>query len=1051
MKKLTLLVCAVFSILIFVQAGRAQTTTAVLSGVVSDETSAVLPGAQVTVGNTATGVRRTVTTDSVGRFTASQLPPGPYEVTVTLAGFDTLVRQGITLTVGQEASLALSMRVGAVTEQVTVVGEAPLVNTSSSAVSGVVEEKRIEALPLNGRDFSQLPLVQPGVTAFRSGEETVSKGYGTRISMGGSRPDQTAWLLDGTSIHGISNFGTPGSAAGLMLGVDAVREFQVLTSNYSADLGGTSGGVVNMITKSGTNSFHGTLFEFLRNSSLDARNFYDQQDTPNDPRLPPFKRNQFGGSIGGPILRDKTFFFGTFEGVRKREEVTQTATVPSLAVHQTENVAASVRPYLDLWPLGDGAGNLSQEAPSPASEDYFAIRGDHQLTDKQSLFARFTFDQGSFTRPDALPITATSAETHTRYTTVQHDYILSPQFLMTTRIAYNRTWIHGDQAPLVDYPASLNILFPELGLLPLLRVPGYTTFGPAGNNLVNRVQNYYDFQEHLQYIRGGHSLRFGFQYDHLGSAKGIEIAGINGQFTWSSLQNFLADNRLSAFSALATGSDTYRSLVSHVFGMYFQDDWKLRPNFTLNLGLRYEPFTVPTEKHGRLSTMRDWLQDTAFTVGPLFQNPSKKNFSPRVGFAWDPQGDGTTAVRAGVGLFFVTLQGAHYILPSQKNPPFLGTTATVQGNLGSAVEDMARISPALLSLTTSSSSFPEIIQWDLNSSYEIKYNLAVERQLPGNLSVSAGYLGGRGIHLWREVDVNAPFPTEVDGRSFVAAGTPRPNPNVGVGTVRGSDAQSFYNALQLELKKRFSHGFQFQTSYTWSKNIDDSTTGVAGSDYTLGGVGYTSQPWSTKADRGLSSLHIGQTFVVNGIYEIPSPASSGLASTVLGGWQVASILTANSGAPFTVNVSGRNAPDASRSAGVQHPDLVAGRSFESIITGDPNGWFDPTAFVLPPLPPAGLSGGFYGNAGRNILLGPGLLNFDFSLQKNTALPISEASQLQFHANFFNLFNRSNFSNPRVDLSQVLNPATRAYIPRAGRITGTATNSRQLQFGLKLVF
>ena len=286
MKKLTLLVCAVFSILIFVQAGRAQTTTAVLSGVVSDETSAVLPGAQVTVGNTATGVRRTVTTDSVGRFTASQLPPGSYEVTVTLTGFDTLIRQGITLTVGQEASLALSMRVGAVTEQVTVVGEAPLVNTSSSAVSGVVEEKRIEALPLNGRDFSQLPLVQPGVTAFRSGEETVSKGYGTRISMGGSRPDQTAWLLDGTSIHGISNFGTPGSAAGLMLGVDAVREFQVLTSNYSADLGGTSGGVVNMITKSGTNSFHGTLFEFLRNSSLDARNFYDQQDTPNDPRLP---------------------------------------------------------------------------------------------------------------------------------------------------------------------------------------------------------------------------------------------------------------------------------------------------------------------------------------------------------------------------------------------------------------------------------------------------------------------------------------------------------------------------------------------------------------------------------------------------------------------------------------------------------------------------------------------------------------------------------------------------------------------------------------------
>lgn len=1044
MKKLSLLVCAVFSILVFVQVAQAQTTTAVLSGTVTDETGAVLPGAQVTVTNTATGVRRSVTTDAVGRFTASQLPPGSYELTVTQTGFDTLVRQGITLTVGQEASLTLSMKVGTVTEQVTVVGEAPLVNTSSSAVSGVVEEKRIEALPLNGRDFSQLPLVQPGVTAYRSGEETVSKGYGTRISMGGSRPDQTAWLLDGTNIHGISNFGTPGSAAGLMLGVDAIREFQVLTSNYSADLGGTSGGVVNMVSKSGTNAFHGTLFEFLRNNALDARNFFDRQDAPSDPRLPPFKRNQFGGSLGGRILKDRTFFFGTYEGVRKREEATSTAPVPSLAVHQTENVAASVRPYLDLWPLGDGNGTLSQESPNPASENYFAIRVDHQLTDKQSIFARFTFDQGSLTRPDALPITSVTAETNTRYTTIQHDYILSPTFLMTTRLSYNRTRLHGESVSLIDYPPSLNIFFPEFGLVPELRVPGYTTFGPAGNNLVNRFQNAYGFQEHLQYIRGSHSMRFGFEYNHLGSGKGIEIAAINGQFTWSSLQSFLADGRLSAFAALATGSDTYRSLLSHVYGFYFQDDWKVRPNVTLNLGLRYEPFSSPTEKHGRLSTLRDWLHDPAFTVGPLFDNPYKKNFSPRVGFAWDPQGNGQTAIRGGMGLFFVTLSGAHYILPSQKNPPFLGTTATVQGNLASAVSDMARISPALLSLTTSSSSFPEIIQWNLDPSYEIKYNFAVERQLPGDIAVSAGYLGGRGIHLWRNADVNDPIPTIVDGRAFIAPGTPRPNPNLGVGTVRNSDAQSFYNALQLELKKRFSRGFQLQTSYTWSKNIDDSTTGVAGSDYTLGGVGYTSQPWSTKADRGLSSLHIGQTFVVNGIYEIPSPASSGLASTVFGGWQVASILTANSGAPFNVNIAGRNAPDQSRNAGVQRPDLVAGRSFDSIVTGDPNGWFDPTAFVLPPA-------GFYGNAGRNILLGPGLVNFDVSLQKNTPLPIGEGTELQFHANFFNLLNRANFANPRVDLSQVLNAATRAYIPGAGRITDTATSSRQLQFGLKLVF
>ena len=248
--------------------GMAQ-TTATLSGVVTDASGAVLPGAQVTVTNVETGLRRSVTSDAAGRFVASQLAPGSYEVSAIQTGFDTLVRQGITLAIGQEANLTLAMKVGSVTEEVTVTGEAPLVNTSSSAVTGVVDERRIEELPLNGRDFSQLPLVQAGVTAFRSGETTVSKGYGTRVSMGGSRPDQTAWLLDGTNIHGISNFGTPGSAAGLMLGVDAVREFQVLTSNYSAEIGGTSGGVINMISKSGTNSLHGSMFEYLRNSKLE--------------------------------------------------------------------------------------------------------------------------------------------------------------------------------------------------------------------------------------------------------------------------------------------------------------------------------------------------------------------------------------------------------------------------------------------------------------------------------------------------------------------------------------------------------------------------------------------------------------------------------------------------------------------------------------------------------------------------------------------------------------------------------------------------------------
>ena len=314
----------------------------------------------------------------------------------------------------------------------------------------------------------------------------------------------------------------------------------------------------------------------------------------------------------------------------------------------------------------------------------------------------------------------------------------------------------------------------------------------------------------------------------------------------------------------------------------------------------------------------------------------------------------------------------------------------------------------------------------------------MERQLPGQASVSLGYTGSRGTHLWRESDVNDVPPITVNGRSFVVAGTPRANPNAGVGTTRYSDAKSFYNGLQIEVKKRFSHGFQFQSSYTWSKNVDDGTTGIAQTDFTPGGVGVTSQPFSPKADRGLSSLNVSQILVINAIYAIPPPGKSGFSSALLGGWQVAGIFSANSGAPFTVYVASRNAPDQSRQTGVQHPDLVAGRSFSSMVTGNPNAYIDTTAFVLPPAAPAGYpaGSGYYGNAGRNILTGPKLFNIDFSLQKSTRLGIREGTRLEFHADFFNLLNRANFANPRAAQSRSSIP------PRGPTFPGRARSSTQ---------
>jgi hypothetical protein len=333
----------------------------------------------------------------------------------------------------------------------------------------------------------------------------------------------------------------------------------------------------------------------------------------------------------------------------------------------------------------------------------------------------------------------------------------------------------------------------------------------------------------------------------------------------------------------------------------------------------------------------------------------------------------------------------------------------------------------------------EILDYNLKPSYEMKLNVAVERQLGGDLSVVVGYLGGRGIHLWRVTDINSAPPISINGRPFVVAGTPRVNPNTGDGVDRVSDAQSFYNSLQVEVKKRFSHGIQFQSSYSFSKNIDDSTTGFAQTDYMEGSSSQSANP---KGDRGLSALNVKHNLVINGVYLIPSPVKPGLLAHFVDGWQLSNIFTVSSGTPFSANVSGRNAPDLSSDVGRQRPDLVAGRNSSNIVTGNPNQYFDPTAFFLPPA-------GYYGNAGRNVMTGPGFVNFDLSLFKSTPLSVREGARLEFRAEMFNLFNRANFGIP--SSLQVLNGSTRAYIGGAGKITSTVGSSRQLQFGLKLIF
>lgn len=1033
------------------QTGFSQTTTGTILGTVSDITGAVIPGATITIKNFETGATRHFVTDDGGRYRVAGLPPGKYEVSVGRQGFAGEVRSGVELTVGREAVVDFSLKAGDVQESVRISSEAPLVTTTNATLEGLINERTVRELPLNGRDVFQLTTLQIGVTNTAgitvAGASALDVGPGaTKIAVNGARIDANSFMLDGTVINDSAN-NTPGSVYGGFSGVDTLREFQILTNNYSAEFGQAGGAIINAVTKSGTNSFHGSGFYFHRNSALDARNFFDAGD------VPPFRRHQFGGSIGGPIKENKTFIFGGYEGLRETLGVSRRFAVPKQSA-RARAVPAMV-PYVSLYPLPNGedlgpdTANYIRSASDKTDGNSFTLRLDHQLGDNDSLFGRYTFDNSNVNVADGV-IQNTVTHGRNQYLTLGEDHIFSPALLNSFRFGFTRSLIRGDRPYSVDVPDSLSFVPGK----PMGSFFGISEVAPLGSSLfVPRffVLNTFQVSDNVSWTSGAHSFKFGGHVRRLqlnadsviasaGAYVFFGLPPIPGLFPngLTSLDAFLLGFPV-AFQAPTPGADFYRGIRETIFGGYIQDEWKVNRKLTLNLGLRYEAFTSPTEANDKVANLRN-VRDTKPTVGyPFFQNPSLKNFAPRVGFAYDVFGDGRTSVRGGFGLFDNLIMPFNYRFEMSGQSPFSGLSL-VAGFPAPFPNAYDVITTAAIPQPLNINAFA----YDPDRSYMEQWNLSVQRELMPSLVFTAAYVGSHGVHLARKNNLNQRVDfTFVNGRKFFPTiddpASQRLNPALGALREIFWDGNSNYNALQLRLEKRLSHGLSFQSSYTFSKAIDDASTTETAFSNTPPGA-RMQDAFDTKAERGRSAFDTRHNFVSSATYEFPRLSAKGPTDKLVNGWELTGILTYHTGFPFNVVLGFDRANDASVDDVAQRPDMVTGRTAESAITGDPNHYIDPTAFQLQPA-------GTYGNSGRNILEGPGFTTFDLGIYKNTS--ITETMKFQFRAEFFNLFNHTNFAIPD---NLVVFTSEQSTVPaNFGRITRTTSTSRQIQLGVKFIF
>ena len=1022
-------------------------STAVLKGTVTDATGAAVPHAKVVAKNQATGVEWNTESDGAGSYLVPSLPIGNYELTVTAAGFQRAIMQNITLDAATTISQNVQLQVGQVDQKVVVTVETPVIDSSTITMGQVIDQKTTQEIPLNGRHFVDLSLLTPGtVTPPQNGFLTAPlRGQGSfAFNTAGQREDTINFLVNGVNLSDMVQ-----NQITFQPSINTVAEFKIDNSTYSAQYGRNSGSIVNIATRSGTNGFHGEAFDFLRNSAMDARNFFNTAGTV---QQSPFKRNNFGAAASGPIIKNRAHFFTSYEGLRQRQGITTNSLVlsPAQAAQAQTSGDAAVKALAALTPgTNQTQGGLPffvASATAPVNIDQGTGDVDAELTGKDRLHGYVAIQQDLRQEPtlqgNTLPGWGDTRASRRQIGTVSEDHIFGPALTNTVRVGYNR--IHITFSPNQKLNSTTfninNGVNTVIGLAQIDIGGGALDFGgpagfPQGRGDTSAVLN-----DTLSWLKGRHTFAFGGEIRRVYNDNFSLDTTI---FRFSSVTNFLNDT-VSSFNFAGTSANR---ILSPAYDGFAEDSFKVIPNLTLQLGLRYSWYSTPSESANRFTVFDaatiSLVQVGTNGIGPAFHT-NNKNFQPRLGVVWDPFKNQKTIVRAGYAI--LTDEPVTGIITGlNSNPPFSQpVTSTANGLKLTNANTVA--GPSGLA--------PAAIDPNFDNPYVQSYNLNIEEQLTPSTGLTIAYLGSKGTHLRIARNINQlelvggalgrPFPT-------LSSTSPiKPNVNLGNITEVTSGANSSYNAVVVELNRRLSHGLQLISSYTYSKSIDDNSLNSQGT--------ILQNSLDVANGRGLSDFDARHRFVISGFYELPFHGNR-----LVSGWEIGTIVQAQTGNPLnvTTGISNFTGTTALTAGGGLRPDLLA----PVTVTGNPAQWFS-NPVVCTPFTQTGISqplcsatpnaafalplgstpaGDHFGNLGRNALTGPGFVNTDLSLVKNTKL--TERMNLQFRTEAFDVFNHPNFGNPNLNAqSSSFGRITTTRFP-----TGDFGSARQLQISLKLQF